>query len=161
MHACPAEHNDYEGHEHWGYYLTHDEWQQPSMCTAASSIVLLLLLQPLPLLRLLLCCMACRLRQWDGQSGMSSWGGPGINGQPGPECVSCFKDGINFNDLPRGFQTPEFSPDNPTSFLDAAIVFTDSAISGVPGQQAVVVLFRCGVALLAPWQGLLMQQLCH
>ncbi|WIA34287.1 hypothetical protein OEZ86_012627 [Tetradesmus obliquus] len=83
-----------------------------------------------------------KLRQWNGTAGMSSWGGPGTNGQPGPECVSCFKEGIDFSDTPKGYQTPENSLSNPTSFLDAAIVFTDTAISGVAGQSAVVVLFR-------------------
>ncbi|WIA34286.1 hypothetical protein OEZ86_012626 [Tetradesmus obliquus] len=83
-----------------------------------------------------------QLRQWTGTNGMSSWGGPGTNGQPGPECLSCFKDGIDFTDPPKGFQTPEHSLTNPTSFLDAAIVFTDTVISGVAGQKAVVVLVR-------------------
>jgi hypothetical protein len=75
---------------------------------------------------------------------MSSWGGPGNNRQPGPECRSCFKDGISFSsDPPKGFQTPEFSLlDNRQSFMDAAIVFLDRNISGVAGRNAVVVLFR-------------------
>jgi hypothetical protein len=74
---------------------------------------------------------------------MSNWGGPGVNGQPGPECRSCFKDGISFTDPPRGFQTREFSAiSDRESFFDAAITFTDSAISGVAGRSAVVVLFR-------------------
>ncbi|WIA34285.1 hypothetical protein OEZ86_012625 [Tetradesmus obliquus] len=83
-------------------------------------------------------------RQWDGPNGMSSWGGPGNNfGQPGPECLSCFKGGISFDDTPKGFQTPEHDDvTHPDSFLDAAIVFTDTVISGVDGQAAVVVLFR-------------------
>ncbi|WIA14116.1 hypothetical protein OEZ85_002660 [Tetradesmus obliquus] len=89
-----------------------------------------------------------QLRQWDGPTGMSSWGGPGIgvNRQPGPECRSCFKDGISFStDPPRGFQTPEFSLADTESFFDAAIVFTDRVISGVAGRNAVVVLFRATV----------------
>jgi hypothetical protein len=73
---------------------------------------------------------------------MSNWGGPGSNGKPGPACQSCFKDGIDWTDPPKGFQTPEHSDDNPTSFLDAVIVFTDTVISGVTGRKAVVVLFR-------------------
>lgn len=73
---------------------------------------------------------------------MASWGGPTPDNQPGPECRSCFKDGIDWSDPPQGFQTPEHSTDNPTSFLDAATVFTDTEISGVAGQKAVVVLFR-------------------
>jgi hypothetical protein len=74
---------------------------------------------------------------------MSNWGGPGSNRQPDPACQSCFKDGIDWADPPKGFQTPEHSTANPNSFLDAVIVFTDTVISGVTGQKAVVVLFRC------------------
>jgi len=73
---------------------------------------------------------------------MSNWGGPTSDNQPGPECRSCFKDGIDWTDPPKGFQTPENSFSNPTSFLDAATVFTDTEISGTSGQKAVVVLFR-------------------
>jgi hypothetical protein len=83
---------------------------------------------------------------------MSSWGGPGItdaqgNRQPGPECRSCFKDGISFTeDPPQGFQTPEFNIDNSRdTFFDAAITFLDRSITGVQGRNAVVVLFRCDV----------------
>jgi hypothetical protein len=95
-----------------------------------------------------------RRRQWDGPTGMSSWGGP----QPGPECRSCFKDGISFapNEAPRGFQTPEFNSRidgsvfnrNWNSFFDAAIVFTDTDIRGLAGRPAVVVLFRWAATLL-------------
>uniref|UniRef100_A0A383VHB2 Fungal lipase-type domain-containing protein n=1 Tax=Tetradesmus obliquus TaxID=3088 RepID=A0A383VHB2_TETOB len=100
-------------------------------------------------------------RQWDGPTGMSHWGGPGINGQPGPECRSCFKDGIDFvNNPPQGFQTPEFSYSTPTSFLDAAIVFTDTAVSGVAGQKAVVVLFRATASAVQASQWLSNVGLC-
>ncbi|WIA34284.1 hypothetical protein OEZ86_012624 [Tetradesmus obliquus] len=100
-------------------------------------------------------------RQWDGPTGMSHWGGPGINGQPGPECRSCFKDGIDFvNSPPQGFQTPEYSFSTPTSFLDAAIVFTDTAVSGVAGQKAVVVLFRATASAVQASQWLSNVGLC-
>jgi hypothetical protein len=76
---------------------------------------------------------------------MRNWGGPGINRQPGPECRSCFKDGISFSeDPPRGFQTPVFNLDNSrTTFNDAALTFLDRTITGVDGRNAIVVLFRC------------------
>jgi MYXO-CTERM domain-containing protein len=118
--------------------------------TADVSLPLLLLL----LLLLLLYPVLRRRRQWDGTNGMRNWGGPGVNGRPGPECRSCFKDGISFapNEAPQGFQTDELGPLDPTSFLDAAMVFTDRTIRG-NGQPAVVVLFR--------WAAMLLQDTAH
>jgi hypothetical protein len=78
---------------------------------------------------------------------MSSWGGPSSDGQPGAACRSCFKDGIDWTDPPQGFQTSEHSDVHNESFLDAAVVFTDTVILGVDGQKAVVVLFRCEIIL--------------
>jgi hypothetical protein len=87
---------------------------------------------------------------------MAFWGGPGTITAggllPGPECRSCFKDGISFapDEAPRGFQTPGFSLTSAReSFLDAAITFEDFEISGVAGQTAVVVVFRCAARRLA------------
>jgi hypothetical protein len=95
---------------------------------------------------------AYRQRQWNGPTGMSNWGGPGVNGQPGPECRSCFKDGISFapGEAPQGFQMQEFSATSAReSFFDATIAFTDDVIASTTdaNRRAVVVLFRCALGI--------------
>jgi hypothetical protein len=97
---------------------------------------------------------------------MAFWGGPGILGAnglplPGPECRSCFKDGISFapGEAPQGFQTQEFSFLEATdSFFDAAITFEDNEVSG-DGRTAVVVVFRCAASKFAGRKSKILQRM--